>query len=316
MEATRKALLTDALRFYNDLLRERQGDPRTRFEVARARTAIANLSNLLGDTAAAAVSAEAAVSSLQTLAHEDPERAVVRVKLASALLEHAEALVGRGDAGGAGDLFDRAVAELEQAAHRLPNVVALHKELAEALRVRADYLERRDRQRALADYQAAVAHASRAATAGVENAADTAARCKLSLYGALRAVGHVAEAEKELIALRDELSALAAGAKLSQAARETLVYTLMHLFPIYIGREQFAAAEATARQELKVRQEVLAEQPNTPRRRAQLAVCHANIGIALAGTDRASAKAEFVEGVRLLEEIGRASCRERVWRYV
>ncbi len=303
MEATRKALLTDALRFYTDLLRERQGDPRARFEIARARIAIAKLSNLLGDTAAAATSAVAAVNELQVLAQEDPQRVAVRTQLATAQLEQAEALLGRGDTSGASGLFDRAVAGLELATHQGPDITSLHLELALALQKRAMYLEKRDRQRALADYQAAVEHATRAATTGVAGAAESAARCRLSLFAALRAVGQVAEAEKELIALRDALSASADSAKLSQATRETLVYTLAYLSQIYIGRGEFAAAEATTRQELELRQEVLAEQANTPRRRADLAACHAHLGIALSGAERAGAEREFAEGVRLLDAL-------------
>jgi serine/threonine protein kinase len=303
MEATRKALLSDALAFYREILRERTDDPRTQFEAARVQTAEASLLNQLGDHAGATVAADAAVRTLRVVAAARPQP-IVSVRLARALCEQAEAAANDNKADAAIALLDAAVAELLSTLQRDPGLPAVNLDLATTLQRRAVQWEARDRERALADHRAAVAQSKIAVTAGLDGAAGMAARCRLGLFGALVALGQVALAEQELLALRDELVAQSRDDKVGREVRETLADTLTRLAATFFARGQFDQFEVCTRDELRLRQAILAEQAHTPRRRADLARCHANLGIALAnGPEPAAAEAEFRQAVRLLEAL-------------
>jgi serine/threonine protein kinase len=303
MEATRKALLDDALVFYQELLREQENDALARFDRARAKLAVATLSNRLGDAEGALTAAQEAVAEFTALAASTPDQKEVVLNLADALQMQAGALGARGAHDDAVALRNRAEDVLRQAQVRWPGDGALHMAAAAVLHARGIDFRGRDQARELEDLRAAVAHAQQVTDPVATRHADLAARCRLDLCGALSNVGRVAEAEQELLALRDDLRAGHAGGKLSPRRRETLAQVMANLTGNHIRRAQFAEAEACAREELALRQEMVTEQANTPRRRADLAACRSHLGIALSSASRPGADEQFLEAIRVLEGV-------------
>jgi eukaryotic-like serine/threonine-protein kinase len=85
MEQVRKALLKDALEFYEQLLAERSTDPEIRLATAEAHIALAWISWRLGETAILEPSHQRALNLLEGLAKEFPEDLQYRTALAQGL---------------------------------------------------------------------------------------------------------------------------------------------------------------------------------------------------------------------------------------
>jgi serine/threonine protein kinase len=84
MEQIRNALLSDALRFYQEFLQQKNNDPVMRHEAARAYTRAGSISQMLGDLKRAEDSHRAAIELLERLVAEFPVRIEYKLDLATA----------------------------------------------------------------------------------------------------------------------------------------------------------------------------------------------------------------------------------------
>jgi serine/threonine-protein kinase len=82
MELVRRQLLEDALRFYQNLLKERAADPEVRSETASAYLRVGDIQKVLGHRAAAEKAYGAALDLFRRLAAEFPQRSAYRYHLA------------------------------------------------------------------------------------------------------------------------------------------------------------------------------------------------------------------------------------------
>ena len=85
MEPVRKALLEDALQFYEELLAERTADPEVRLATAQAGLDLAGISGPYGETEQRDAAVQHALRLLEPLVEEFPENLPYRAALASAL---------------------------------------------------------------------------------------------------------------------------------------------------------------------------------------------------------------------------------------
>ncbi|MEZ5965036.1 MAG: serine/threonine-protein kinase [Planctomycetota bacterium] len=303
MEEVRRAILDDALAFYRGFLAERKDDPRTLYDAARARVAIAGVCLALGDGENALDAAGAAVASFRHLLAADGARLGPHVGLLEALGRRAQAevVLNRGEAARA--TYDMLVRECEQAVLALPRARQLELRLAGVHVARGEFLRRRDVEAALADYDAAIDGARRHADADEPAAHRLEQRARFGRSVAFLAAGRHGEAEAELSALRQQLENARSGGQLDEEATDLYARTIGALFFRRYAAGDLDEAERLARLELEVRRPMATAHPRLAGPRSELALAHSHLGIVLSMADKAGSEDEFRACVRDLEQL-------------
>jgi len=119
-DATRQAMLGDALSFYDRFVQERPADPTVRAKRCRALLGLTHVHVLLGDAPHATASAQVTVREAEALWSEAPTNTVLRGFLGEALCEDGGARCLLGDAKGALASFTAAIDHLAVSAAAQP----------------------------------------------------------------------------------------------------------------------------------------------------------------------------------------------------
>jgi serine/threonine-protein kinase len=300
LQGLRKALLADALKFYQELSHDPESDPQTEAEAARAARRLADLSEELTPGAEAPALYRQAIDRLARLAEAHPDEPAFVVELGETWNRLGGDLKVRGDAAGAEAAFTEAQALGERLEREHPGrgdhlrlLGRVHNNLG-LLRHTADRPDD-----AAAEYEKALALREEFARAHPKDTAAQAERAQTlnNLAALCRARHEPGKAERLYKQALDVLRPLAG--RLTFAA--DLAETLNNLGELYRQTERPAQAEGAYAEAIPLFDRLRHENPTVVRFKVSAAWCRYNRGLVLDGRgDQAGAETAYREAAGLL----------------
>jgi serine/threonine protein kinase/tetratricopeptide (TPR) repeat protein len=267
MEATRRALLEDALRFYQDLAREEEADAELRHEWGRVHRRLGKVCEMLGDLEKGEQSFRAALAVHEQLAAEFPGVPAYRQELAASYNNLGLLLNGRNQPEKAEQALRQALELQEKLVANQPNDPGNRLTLGESYDALGIVLDRLQRFR---EAEQALRHAGEwlgALVADYPNVRDyqySRANNNLNLAVFLARRGRRPEAEP---AFRDDLefwTMLADESPTTPRFRTRQALSCYNLSNLLIEEGQFLEAEKLLRRALDLRKKLTDDFPSVP----------------------------------------------------
>jgi serine/threonine protein kinase/tetratricopeptide (TPR) repeat protein len=284
MEQVRQKLLDDALRFCQDLLKQKGTDRLTRQETAAIHLHIGDLQKRLGRQAAAEAAYRAAIELYQTLAGEFPGRPAYRFELAGCYTNLGNLLADSPRRKEAEEAYRRALEVQEALVREDPDEAEYRSDLAgNQHNLGTLMLENGQLAEAEPALRQALDHRRRLAEQHPQNAAfrQDVARTQNNLGMVLRSADRNREAEQEFRQALDLQRRLVEEFPRVPAYRQELAGSHNCLAGVLIDGNELPEAETQYGHALALQQRLAEEFPRVPDHRRDLASTHHNLALLL-----------------------------------